>query len=405
MPLTASFRTLWAGNAAGNLSDGLMFVALPLIAATLTQDPLLVAGLSTVYAAVRLCVVLPIGALVDRWDRRTILWSTNLIRAVALGGLSVLLLAGFGSIPVLYLAIALVGIVEVAADNAAQAVVPALVSSRDLDRANGRISAAQLIADEFVGPPLGGLLFGIAVALPISVASAFYAVAGLLFLALPRTPRRPRPAARPARGSLWADTMQGARRLAGDRLLGPLAIIGGVTSIAYMAPFAILVVYAADVLDVTPTGYGVILAVSALGGLLGSLVAAPIRARIGYRWTIAGSLLLGAASMAGLAGTTSPWLAAVLLAAYILHAVLWGVCVSSLRQRLVLDRYRGRVNAASKLLGLLGLALGSALGGVLAGVFGLAVPFLASAVLFLGCAVAALLLFRPRSRPLPTAVG
>lgn len=132
-------------------------------------------------------------------------------------------------------------------------------------------------------------------------------------------------------------------------------------------------------------------AFSALGGLLGSFVAARLRPWIGYRWTIVASLLIGAASLLALAVTANAVLAAVLLAAYILHAVIWGIASTSLRQRLVPETLRGRVNAASRVLGLIGLALGSFLGGVLAAV-DIALPVAVGGAVFVICAGAALVL-------------
>jgi predicted MFS family arabinose efflux permease len=92
--------------------------------------------------------------------------------------------------------------------------------------------------------------------------------------------------------------------------------------------------------------------------------------------------------------TTIPWVAAICLAAYILHAVVWGICVNSLRQRLVPDHLRGRVNAVSKLLGLVGLTVGAGLGGVVAAAFGLGASFLAGGSIFAVCALVAWPLIR-----------
>lgn len=163
---------------------------------------------------------------------------------------------------------------------------------------------------------------------------------------------------------------------------------------AYMMPFSILVLYAQQVLGLGLSGYGVLLAFSALGGLVGSFVAAPLRSRIGYAWTITGSLALGCSALIGLSFTQSPWVAALLLAAYILHAVIWGICVNSIRQRLIPEQLRGRVNASSKVLGLIGLTLGALLGGLLANYFGISAPFLAGGLIFGVCALAVWGLFR-----------
>ena len=112
------------------------------------------------------------------------------------------------------------------------------------------------------------------------------------------------------------------------RLL-PLALIGALASVGYMLPFSILVLVAQERLGVDGFGYGVILSVSALGGLLGASMTARVRGRISYRWTIVGSLLTGAGSLLALSTTTSPPVAAVLLAVYILHAVVWGIAADA----------------------------------------------------------------------------
>ena len=387
---------MWAGNAAGNLSDGMVFVAIPLLATSLTTDALLIAGLAAVYSAVRLLVVVPVGVYVDRFDRRTVLWVTNAARAALLLAMAVLFATGNGSLPLLYIVFAGIGLLETAADNAALSILPSIVLGRDLDRANGRVSAAQLVADEFVGPPLGGLLFAVAAALPVFAACGFYAAAGIFFLSLPR--RAGADAGRPMlpRRSVYREALEGAVWLREHRLLGGLAVVGGLASVAYMMPFSVLVLYSQQTLGLDSAGYGVILAVSALGGLVGSFVTVHVRARIGYGRAIVGSLALGAVSMLALAATTSAVVAAVLLAVYILHSVVWGICVSSLRQRLVPDALRGRVNASSKVLSLLGLAVGATIGGLLASTAGLPAPFLASGVLFVICAVVAGAIFRQR---------
>ncbi len=386
MSLGRDFRRLWAGNAAGNLADGIAFVAIPLVATTETRSPTLIAGLSLVYSLVRLLLVVPVGVLVDRVDRRLLLWAPNLVRGAVLVALSLAYATDVGSLALLYVAFAIVGIMEIAADNAAVSVLPDLVGADDLDRANGRIAAAQLVADEFVGPPLGGLLFGVAVAAPVAATGALYAAAGLLFLALPRrrpvTPADEVAAPRPA---AWRQAVEGAAWIRGHRLLGGLAITGGLASVAYMMTFSILVLFARDVLDLGATGYGAILAASSLGGLLGSAVAAPLRAALGYGVVIPGALAIGAATMTGLYFTTDAYVAAALLAAYIFHVTVWSICAVSLRQRLVPDEMRGRQNSFVKLSGLIGLVVGAAAAGPLVTATDLATPFGVAGIIFAVC--------------------
>ncbi|MFD1847971.1 MFS transporter [Arthrobacter flavus] len=387
MSLGREYRKLWAGNAASNFGDGISFVAIPLLATTLSTNPLLIAGLSMTYSAARFLVVLPIGAFVDRLDRKTILSVANLSRAVLLVLLAVLVATGTASILALYVVFTLIGLLETAADNSALSILPSIVSNKDLDKANSQIAATQLVADEFVGPPLGGLMFAAVIALPVAVTGGAYGAAALFFFALAGNFRPERLNDQPP--SLRREVMEGAAWLVRHRLLRALSIVSGLASIAYMMPFSILVLFAQDILGLEPAGYGILLSVSALGGLVGSAIAAPLRRRIGYAATAAGSLILGSITLIAISLTDIPWVAGLCLAACIMHAVVYGVCVSSIRQRLVPDSLRGRVNSVAKLFGLAGLTLGAGLGGVLATTFGLAIPFLAGGIVFVPCALIA----------------
>lgn len=394
MPLGRMFAVLWSANALSNLADGIAFVSMPLLAASMTDDPRLVAGLATLYALVRLLVALPVGVWVDRADRRTLMVTANLLRGGALVALALTVHLGVSSLAVLYATMAVVGTLESMVDSAAVAMVPSLVDRDRLDTANGRIAAGQLIADELAGPPLGGFLFALAAAAPVLATGGLWALAGLVALALPArgSSRAPSDAVVP-RPSVFAEARDGIVWLAHHRVVGGLALIGALASVGYMLPFSILVLVAEERLGLDGTGYGLLLAFSAVGGLLGSALAPRLRRRLGYRWTIVASLTLAAVTLTGLSLTSDPRVAGVLLALYILHAVVWSICALSLRQRLIPDGLLGRVGAAARVLGLLGLAVGSALGGVLASV-DLVIPVVAGAVVFAGCCVLAAVTLR-----------
>ncbi len=398
--LGRDFRWLWTGNAAGNMADGVAFVAIPLVATSITTDPTSIAGLALVYSGVRMLLVVPVGVIVDRVDRRLLMWLPNVLRGLVLLALSLAFAAGFESLLLLYVAFALVGVMEIAADNAAISVLPDLVAPDHLDRANGRIATAQLVADEFVGPPFGGFLFALAVAAPLAATGGLYAAAGLLFLAIPRQPR-PTVAEESLveRPSMWRDAAAGATWIRGQRLLLGLAVTSGLASVAYMMTFSIIVLYATDTLGVDATGYGVILAVSSLGGLVASTSTATMRQALGYRLLVPGALGLGAVTMLGLYVTTSPYVAAVLLAAYIFHATVWNICVVSLRQRLVPDAMRGRQNSLFKLSGLIGLVVGASIAGPMATAAGLAAPFGIAGLIFVGCTAYTAWLLRSEPDP------
>lgn len=393
MNLGAEYRRIWTGNAAANLADGVTFVALPSLAATITGDPAAIAALSIAYAAPRLLSVLGIGVLVDRLDRRRLLHLANFSRAGVFAALTVLAAAGHTSMTILYAVYAVLGIVETVSDSAALAILPQAVAPDGLDSANSRIAGTQIVLDEFIGPPLAGALFAIAVFAPTALNTGMFLLAGFAYWRL-RGTYAPVPAERPPTGVV-AEIRAGAEWALNHAIVRTLIIIGALAGVGYMIPFSYLVLYADEVLGLDSTGYGLLLAFSALGGLAGSAVAGRLRRRIGYARSITAALALGAVSFATIALTTQVVIVAVALAAYICHAVVWNVLAASVRQKVIPTAMMGRVGAAGRLLGLCGLAAGAALGGRLAAAFGYRIPFAVAAAFF---AVGALLALTVREQ-------
>lgn len=389
--LGREYRRIWAGNASANLADGITFVALPLLAATLTQSPLAIAGLAVAYSAPRVLSVLGIGVLIDRVDRRRLLVAANVSRAALFAALAALVLTGATPLAALYVVYAVMGVVETLSDSASFAVLPQAVQPHSLDRANSQVAATQTVVDEFVGPPLGGVLFAVAAFAPSALTAAAYLVAGVAFwrlrgaYAVPRDDGAGVPAAVRA-GAVWTWQHPVVRLLVG---------VGALASVAYMIPFSYLVLYAQDEFGLGPTGYGLLLSFSALGGLLGAAVASRLRRRLGYGGTIVSALGVGALAFLAMSLTTNLVVVALALAAYIAHAVVWNIMAASVRQKATPASMMGRVGSMSRLLSLVGLTVGAVVGGLLASALGYLVPFAVAGSLF---AVAALVCVTQRDR-------
>ncbi len=391
MKLGGEYRRIWAGNASSNLADGVTFVALPLLATTITHNPAAISALSVAYSLPRILSVLGSGVLIDRFDRRRLLYLANLSQSAIFAALTALVLVDATPIAALYVVYAVMGIVETLSDSAAIAVPPQAVVPEGLERANSQIAGTQIVVDEFLGPPLGGFLFAMAAFAPSVLNVGAFLLAGFAYWRLRNTyvPRRDERAERPAEG-IVAEIREGAVWALRHKVVRTLVLIGGLASVGYMIPFSYLVLYAREVLGLSPTGYGLLLSFSAVGGLLGSVVADRLRRKVGYGWSIVAALTVGALSFAAISLLTSALFVAVALAAYIAHSVVWNVLATSIRQKVIPTAMMGRVIAANRLVGLCGLAVGAAGGGVLASNFGYRVPFDVAGGFF---AVAALLAF------------
>jgi len=372
--LGADFTRLWTANAISNLGDGVTGVAGPLLVASMTTNPTLVAGAVFVQQLPWLLFALPAGVYVDRLDRRRLLVAVNLARGAVLAALAVALWADVASIPVLYTAFFLFGTGETLADSASVALLPSIVSPQGLARANARLLGTYLVGNQLLAPPLGAWLFVVAAALPFAFDATSFLTAALLIVPLLR---RHGPASQPQQRprTLRAEIAEGLGWLWHHRTLRLLAVCLAVMNLAGAGTFAIWVLWARQRLGLQGVGFGALVTPYAAGGLLGTLLASRLDATLGPATLLRAGLCIEASSQLMLAPTRSPWIAGTTLILFGAHAMVWGVVTISLRQRLVPERLRGRVNSVYFLFDLGGAALGTLLGGGFASALGITAPF------------------------------
>jgi MFS family permease len=384
--LGSPFWRLWSASGLSNLADGLVKIALPLVAVTMTDSPALVAGVAFAVMLPWLLFALPAGALADRVDRRVAMVAANVARASAVAVLAVAVALGLASsvagIWVLYLVALLLGTAETVYDTCAQSILPQVVPRDRLPRANGRLIAAELTANEFFGPPLGGLLVAAGTAAAFATPAALWAVAvGALLLLRGRFA-----VAREQPTTLRADVAEGLRYLWQHRLLRTLAAMTGLFNFATNATFAVFVLYAVgpgSAMRLSEAAYGVLFATIAAGSLVGALLAEPIIGRLGRARSLALGILGGVATV-GTPALTASW--PVIAVAFLFGGVttaLWNVVAVSLRQRITPDRILGRINSSYRLVAWGSRPLGAAAGGLLGELLGLRAAFAIAAVLIL----------------------
>jgi MFS family permease len=352
MTLGRNFNRAMVASGFANLADGVLWVALPLLAVRLTRSPLLIAGI-TVAARLPWLLAPVAGAFADRLDRRQSMVRVNLVRFVLLGGLALAVAGDIATLPMLYVVAVLLGIGETLFDTSAQSLLPAVVERDDLTRANSRLFAVELVANTFIGPPLGGLLAAASLALALGLPAAAY-LAGAGFLALMAGSFRAAGAAPAGATRLRDEIAEGTRFVWRHPVLRPLAIMLGLQNMAFSAAFSVFVLFAVapGPMGLSDAGYGVLTATLGIGSLIGSWQA--VRAL---------PVPIGASMLASGAGI-----------------VLWNVITVSLRQRITPDRLLGRMNASYRLVGWGSMPLGAALGGVLAEALGLRGAFLVAAL-------------------------
>jgi MFS family permease len=383
MRLGRNFHKALVASGFANLADGVFQVALPLLAVQLTRSPLLIAGVAI---AARLPWLLaPVaGTLADRLDRRQTMVRVNLVRTVLLGGLALAVTADLATLAMLYAVALLLGFAETLFDTSAQSLLPSVVPRDELTRANSRLFAVEVVANTFVGPPLGGLLAAAGLAIALGAPAAAYLV-GAGCLALIAGSFRAASAATTQPTRFRDDIAEGARFVWRHPVLRPLAIMLGVQNMAFAAVYSVFVLFAVapGPMGLTKAGFGVLLAAEGVGALAGSWLAARAERRIGRVPTLVLSVVLSAGCLVVPVVTTLPVLVGAEMALTGVAMMLWNVLTVSLRQRITPDRLLGRMNASYRLVGWGSMPIGALLGGVLAEALGLRAAFAVAAVVVL----------------------
>jgi predicted MFS family arabinose efflux permease len=377
-PGLTDYGRILAASGLANLGDGIRQVALPLLAAGITQNAVLVGGLTACAYVPWMLFGLPIGALVDRGRPERYLFGAAITRTVLFAVLTVSLLAGVQSLVLLYVVAFLLGIGEAAYDNASQSMVPRVVADDALEKANGALVSVERLGQDLIGPAVGGVIFAVAAPLPFALTAVAMLVGFVLVMRL-RT--APQPASTPTTARVvLKEAGEGMRWLWRSRPVRTVIVTGAGLTFFTQTWEPLLVLISVGPSGTSAAGFGIILAVGAVGGIVGALVTPALIRRWDTRTSQTGALALTAASNLTFAAWPTPVVAAVTLSTTSLGFAVWNVLSMTMRQRLVPATVLGRVNAASRTLSMTAGPSGAVIGGVVAAGLGLSAPLWLSGV-------------------------
>ncbi|MDX3688933.1 MFS transporter [Streptomyces europaeiscabiei] len=380
-----AFLRLWSAAVLSSFGDALRTAALPLLAVTLTDEPLLVASVAACGYVPWLLFGLFGGAVADRVDQRRAMWTVDVARGLLVAGFAVAVALDHASIALLIaLAFALTTL-QTLFDNAATALLPALVGRDALGSANARLMTGQRIAGGLVAAPLAPLLLAAGAAVPFAADALTYLVAAALVASLGAAPPEREP--RPAGSTLRAEIAAGLRTLWRDRALRGLCAATALCNVGMGALIATLVLLVTGWLDAGNAGFAAVTTAYTVGGLAGGAVNGRLVARVGQVRAVllAGGVQIGALVVMG--SVRSLTALAVSLAVFGAMGMVWNVNTTTLMQQRVPVDLLGRVGSAFRTVGVAGAPLGALLGGVVATVRGANTPvFLAAAFFVLSVA-------------------
>jgi predicted MFS family arabinose efflux permease len=386
--LGTPFRWLLASSWTTNLSDGIAIAAGPLLVASQTDEPLLVAMGAFLQWLPPLLFGLYAGALADRLDRRVVVMTVNVIRAAVLAVIAATILTDTVSIAVVLLALFALGTAEVFADNTTQTLLPMLVRRDDLAVANARIIAGFVTVNQLAGPPLGAALFALGMVVPFVGQALLVAFGAWLIgrIVLPDAARAIR-----RETHVRHDIAEGVRWTRAHPAVRTLVLTIFSFNITFGAAWSVLVLYATQRLGLGEIGFGLLTTTMALGGLLGTVSYGWITRRVSLANLMRIGLIIETLTHLGLAVVTEATVAMAIFFVFGAHAFVWGTTSVTIRQRAVPNELQGRVGSVNSVGTYAGLVIGSGIGGVMAQSLGVTAPFWFA---FVGSAVFVVLIWR-----------
>ncbi|GAB3677941.1 MFS transporter [Saccharopolyspora tripterygii] len=361
-----------------NLADGVLKMALPLLATTLTRSPALVAAVSLALTLPWLLTALHVGVLVDRFDRRLLLWLANGLRLLTLAGLLAAWYSEAVTLPLLLVGGAVLGVAEVIALTSAMALTPTAVGPRWREQANAWITGAETVCNEFCGPFVGGLLVAVGSAFALGATAVSYVLATVVLVFLIGRFRVPRQ--RELEVSVSSQIGEGLRYLWRRRLLRLMALVLTVLCSCWGAWLALMPLMATTVLGLGPREYGMLLSALGVGGLVGALTVTTVNRLIGRRWALFADLIGTFAMVITPVLTTELW--ALAAGAFLggMGGTLWAVNSRTIAQYLVDPEMMGRYSAVARLFSWGAMPVGAGAVGLLAEFLGMRAAFIVFAI-------------------------
>ena len=363
-----AFNRMWASSIISNLSDGILIAAAPLLAISLTDSTVLISAIGAMVMLPWLLFAIPIGVLVDRVDRRFILAGANATRSAVVGMLALLIATDQVTIYWLLVASFVIGVCEVAADTTAQSLIPQILEEKNFEKGNSRLQISETVIQGFVGAPLSGFIYAIAIALPFFINSLGLAIASLLALSIPikylqdvRTDNVEK-----EKKKFVADMKFGIRYLYNEKALRRLVVTTASIGVCYSMATATMVLFIIKELELPKQLFGVILALQSIGAIAGAFMAPRLskkygRSKVMTFGIVSSSILI---LVEGFSPNIYVLVALSTLGGFAISQ--WNILLMATYQTVIPNELYGRIHGTRRTLVWGMMPIGSLLGGVLA---------------------------------------
>ncbi len=367
--LGKAFNRLFGASVISNLSDGLLAVAAPLLAITLTKDPILISMMSALVMLPWLLFAIPIGLIVDRVDKRLLVTFTNSLRFLIAGLLSLAIATDVVTIYWLLLAAFLIGICEVASDTAAQSLIPVILEKKNFEKANSRLNIAETVIQNFVGAPLSGFLYATAIVLPFMLNSLGFLVAAIFVFLIPAhliSQGSAEVKKDVEKKSFFGDIKFGLSYLWNDRPLRRLVATTSSLGFFYSLSTSTLILFITEILALPAKYFGVLMAGAGSGAILGGILTPTLSKRFGRGGVLAVAIFLSSITVFFQGISPNVWVFGAIGFVSSFTITNWNILLMSCYQVLIPSELYGRIHGARRTFVWGVMPIGAFTGGVIA---------------------------------------
>jgi len=355
------YLLLWSGEIVSELGTQVSQLAYPLLILALTGSPAQAGLAGALRSLPYLLLSLPAGALIDRWNRKLVMILCDTGRALCLASIALALAIGHLSIIQVYLVSMIEGTLFVFFNLAEVACLPRVVPAQQLPTATAQNQITSSVSF-LLGPPLGGVLYGVSRLLPF-LADALSYTASILSLLFIRTPFQEQRIGKSR--NLWMDIKEGLVWLWHHPLIRFIAFLTGCVNLLITSSVVLIVIVVAQHLHASSFTIGMLLSIGGAGGIIGVLIGPVIQKRWRFGQVMIAIACLRAILWPLIAVVPNLAVLALVIAIFSPLGPIYDVVQFSYRMALIPDVLQGRVNSVFRLIAFGGQPLGLALAGLL----------------------------------------
>ena len=356
---------LWSGQMISSVGSRVSMLALPLFVLALTHSPAQAGLIAAMRGLPYALLILPAGALIDRWNRKRVMILCDIGRAIALGSIPLALVLGRLTITQIYIVSLVEGTLFTFFSLAHIACLPHVVSKEQLPTAVAQESIIDSVS-ELIGPSIGGVLYGIGRAVPFLTDAISYGVSVASLLCIKAKFQEER---NPAPLHLWTDIKGGLGWLWKQPLLRFLALLTG-GMIAPVIGYSLILIVIAQSQHASAFTIGVIFACGGVGSILGAFLVTPLQKRFSFGQIMIVSTWIWALTWLLFAIAPNPLILGVVTAVSFIIVPIFMSVQFGYRLAVIPDNLQGRVNSVFRLIAFGSEPLGLALTGILLQAFG-----------------------------------